>query len=306
MNDVSARCLQAQGLLTISKGYETLLPMGPWMVTKDEVRQSAAALGEDLHQRSRSVRCPHIGDALQHPEVGFTWAVARGSARPGRCARDRLAAPGPGMYHDPPLLAVPGDTMRVEMKSIGWLSNPVVAAQRSCAGKTLVSLCSTRSRGTAASVWRSPTAVMLSVAALTDAVANKGIPMNRDRRRMLALGASALAGPVFIKRAVAADGAALVQAAVDRFARIPATASCLVVVDHPRAPRGGPRTIPPRACSSAARSRRSSWRATCATSRKAGSPWTGSWRSATRRGHSNSTVFLDLGGGTGGTACSRP
>jgi hypothetical protein len=76
---------------------------------------------------------------------------------------------------------------------------------------------------------------MLSVSALTDAVTNKGIPMNRDRRRMLALGASALAGPVFIKRAAAADGAALVQAAVDRFAHIPATASCLVVADHPGA-----------------------------------------------------------------------
>ena len=60
--------------------------------------------------------------------------------------------------------------------------------------------------------------------------------MNPDRRRILALGASALAGPVFIKRAAAADGAALAQAAVDRFARIPATASCLVVVDHPGAP----------------------------------------------------------------------
>jgi beta-lactamase class A len=77
---------------------------------------------------------------------------------------------------------------------------------------------------------------MLSVAALTEAVTNKRIPMNPDRRRMLALGASALAGPLFIKRAVAADGAAPVQAAIDRFARIPATASCLVVVDQPGAP----------------------------------------------------------------------
>jgi 2-keto-4-pentenoate hydratase/2-oxohepta-3-ene-1,7-dioic acid hydratase in catechol pathway len=34
------------------------------------------------------------------------------------------------MYHDPPLLAVPGDTMRVEIESIGVLANPVVAAPR--------------------------------------------------------------------------------------------------------------------------------------------------------------------------------
>ena len=60
--------------------------------------------------------------------------------------------------------------------------------------------------------------------------------MNRDRRRMLALAASALAGPAFIKQAAAAEGAARVQAAVDRFARIPATASCLVAVDHPTTP----------------------------------------------------------------------
>ena len=60
--------------------------------------------------------------------------------------------------------------------------------------------------------------------------------MNRDRRRMLALAASALAGPAFIKPAAAAEGAARAQAAVDRFARIPATASCLVVVDHPATP----------------------------------------------------------------------
>ena len=60
--------------------------------------------------------------------------------------------------------------------------------------------------------------------------------MNRDRRRILALAASALAGPAFIKQAAAAEGAARAQAAVDRFARIPATASCLVVVDHPTTP----------------------------------------------------------------------
>lgn len=37
---------------------------------------------------------------------------------------------------------------------------------------------------------------------------------------MLALGASALAAPVLSKRAVAADGAARSQAAVDRFAQL--------------------------------------------------------------------------------------
>ena len=90
INDVSARCLQAQGLLTISKGYETFCPMGPWMVTKDNPG-SATALGEDLYQRARGVRRAHIGDAVQHQAV-HRIAVASVSARSGRRARHRFAA----------------------------------------------------------------------------------------------------------------------------------------------------------------------------------------------------------------------
>ena len=74
------------------------------------------------------MRGAHLGDALQYQAVHL-GAVAGVSARSG----DVLATgspPGPGMYHDPPLLAVPGDTMRVEIESIGVLANPVVAAQR--------------------------------------------------------------------------------------------------------------------------------------------------------------------------------
>jgi acylpyruvate hydrolase len=38
--------------------------------------------------------------------------------------------PGPGMYHDPPILAKVGDVMRIEVEKIGVLENPVVAANR--------------------------------------------------------------------------------------------------------------------------------------------------------------------------------
>jgi beta-lactamase class A len=56
-----------------------------------------------------------------------------------------------------------------------------------------------------------------------------------DRRSVLALTASALATPAIIRRAAAADAGARVQAAVDRFAKLPATASCLIVAGHPTA-----------------------------------------------------------------------
>jgi beta-lactamase class A len=59
--------------------------------------------------------------------------------------------------------------------------------------------------------------------------------MNFDRRRTLALAASALAAPALVGRA-RAQGGGHVQAAIDRFAKLPATASGLVIADHPTAP----------------------------------------------------------------------
>ena len=128
INDVSARCLQAQGLLTISKGFETFCPMGPWMVTADEI-PDPQTLSVKTYINEREVCVAHTSEMLFNVRQ-FIAALSRVfPLEPG----DVLATgspPGPGMYHDPPLLAVPGDTMRVEVEKIGVLSNPVVAATR--------------------------------------------------------------------------------------------------------------------------------------------------------------------------------
>lgn len=60
--------------------------------------------------------------------------------------------------------------------------------------------------------------------------------MTINRRRVLALAASAVAAPAVIERAVARDGGDRVQAAVARFAKLPVTSSCLVAGAHPSAP----------------------------------------------------------------------
>lgn len=128
INDVSARCLQAQGLLTISKGYETFCPMGPWMVTKDEI-PDPQQLWVKTYINGREVCVAHTSEMLFNIRQFIASLSRVFPLDPG----DVLATgspPGPGMYHDPPLLAVPGDTMRVEIESIGVLSNPVIAAQR--------------------------------------------------------------------------------------------------------------------------------------------------------------------------------
>lgn len=128
INDVSARCLQAQGLLTISKGYETFCPMGPWMVTKDEI-PDPQQLSVKTYINDREVCVAHTSEMLFNIKQFIASLSRVFPLDPG----DVLATgspPGPGMYHNPPLLAVPGDTMRVEVEKIGTLINPVVAATR--------------------------------------------------------------------------------------------------------------------------------------------------------------------------------
>ncbi len=128
MNDVSARCLQAQGLLTISKGFETFCPIGPWMVTKDEI-PDPQNLTVRTYLNDLEVCKAHTSEMLFTIRQFIASLSRVFPLEPG----DVLATgspPGPGMYHDPPILAKVGDIMRIEVEKIGTLSNPVVAATR--------------------------------------------------------------------------------------------------------------------------------------------------------------------------------
>jgi acylpyruvate hydrolase len=128
MNDVSARCLQAQGLLTISKGFETFCPIGPWMVTTDEI-PDPQTLTVRTYLNDLEVCKAHTSEMLFTIRQFIASLSRVFPLEPG----DVLATgspPGPGMYHDPPILAQVGDVMRVEIEKIGVLANPVVAASR--------------------------------------------------------------------------------------------------------------------------------------------------------------------------------
>jgi 2-keto-4-pentenoate hydratase/2-oxohepta-3-ene-1,7-dioic acid hydratase in catechol pathway len=128
INDVSARCLQAQGLLTIAKGFETFCPMGPWIVTADEIPDPQTLRVRTLIN-DREVSVAHTSEMLFSVRQFIASLSRIFPLDPG----DVLATgspPGPGMYQDPPLLVTPGDTMHIEVENIGVLSNPVVAAGR--------------------------------------------------------------------------------------------------------------------------------------------------------------------------------
>ena len=68
--------------------------------------------------------------------------------------------------------------------------------------------------------------------------------MKLNRRGVLMLYATAMAAPAVIGRAIAQDNGR-VQAAVARFAGLPATASCLIVAEHPTAPWQAATTLKP-------------------------------------------------------------
>jgi acylpyruvate hydrolase len=128
MNDVSARCLQAQGLLTISKGFETFCPIGPWLVTKDEI-PDPQDLTVRTYLNNLEICRAHTSEMLFTIRQFIASLSRVFPLEPG----DVMATgspPGPGMYHDPPILAKVGDVMRIEIEKIGTLENPVVAATR--------------------------------------------------------------------------------------------------------------------------------------------------------------------------------
>ncbi|HID56795.1 TPA: FAA hydrolase family protein, partial [Candidatus Poribacteria bacterium] len=124
LNDVTARDLQfAEKQWTRAKSLDTFCPMGPALVSKEEVQDPhhlriRCYLNEELMQDSTTENfifdIPHLVSFLSH---SFTLlpgdVIATGT--PG----------GVGAFRQPPVFLKPGDRVRVEVEGIGSLSNPV-------------------------------------------------------------------------------------------------------------------------------------------------------------------------------------
>jgi 2-keto-4-pentenoate hydratase/2-oxohepta-3-ene-1,7-dioic acid hydratase in catechol pathway len=123
---VSSRSLQfrsAQWLL--GKAIDTFLPLGPYLVTADEV-PDPQALG---------IRCLVNDEVLQSSDTGqMVFGVAELvsfisrtiTLEPGDLLVTGTPA-GVGMAADPPRFLRPGDRMRVEIDGLGELENTVRA-----------------------------------------------------------------------------------------------------------------------------------------------------------------------------------
>ena len=125
VNDVSVRDWQARSpTLTLGKSFDTHGPIGPWIVTPDEIENPHAldvrtyVNGEPrqaFNTRDMIWNCYRLVELLS---TVFTLepgdVVSTGTGR------------GVGMRRDPPSFLQPGDVVRIEIEAIGAIENRVI------------------------------------------------------------------------------------------------------------------------------------------------------------------------------------
>ncbi len=124
LNDISARDLQfSDGQWIRGKSLDTFCPMGPWLVTPDEIRDP----------QNLKIRCAVNGTLLQDSNTSemifkipeLIEFITRGiTLNPG----DVIATGTPhgvGVFREPKIFLKDGDTVEVSIESIGTLRNKV-------------------------------------------------------------------------------------------------------------------------------------------------------------------------------------
>jgi 2-keto-4-pentenoate hydratase/2-oxohepta-3-ene-1,7-dioic acid hydratase in catechol pathway len=124
-NDVSARNLQfGDGQWVRGKSLDTFCPLGPWLVTPDEIPdpQNLAVRtmlnGEVMQDSTTAEMIFDVRDLIAFASRAFTLlpgdVIATGTP------------PGVGVFRDPPVFLKDGDEITVEVEGIGKLTNRCV------------------------------------------------------------------------------------------------------------------------------------------------------------------------------------
>jgi 2,4-didehydro-3-deoxy-L-rhamnonate hydrolase len=149
-NDVSARDLQGakpalrpgergDGQWLRAKGSDTFLPLGPALVTADEVDPASCHVrswvlsGSTGPEQGREAAVPHPMQAGTTADMIFDvpylieFVSAVITLEPGDLIITGTPS-GVGVFRTPPVFVRPGDVMIVEIGGVGHLENPVLAA----------------------------------------------------------------------------------------------------------------------------------------------------------------------------------
>ena len=125
INDISARDQRRDGQWFFSKGQDSYAPLGPWIVTADEIDDPQnldfrlTVNGEQKQNSNTRHMLFTIAQLIEDISSGVTLepgdVIATGSAE------------GVGAAQNPPQFLRPGDTVELTIAKIGTLTNPVVA-----------------------------------------------------------------------------------------------------------------------------------------------------------------------------------
>lgn len=125
VNDVSVRDWQARvRTMTIGKSFDTHGPMGPWIVTADEIgdphalRLQTRVNGDKRQDSNTKELIFDCFDLVEHLSTAFTLL-------PGDVIATGTPA-GVGIAFKPPKLLVAGDVVRIEIEGIGALQNEII------------------------------------------------------------------------------------------------------------------------------------------------------------------------------------
>ena len=131
LNDVSARDFSLRVLLgtpgpsDIQKSFDTFAPMGPCLVTRDEI-PDPHALGIRLRIGDEVLQDDTTGSMVHGIPAIIAYLSSIATLEPGDVISTGTPS-GVGFTRTPPRWLRPGETVRIEIDKIGVLENPVVA-----------------------------------------------------------------------------------------------------------------------------------------------------------------------------------
>jgi 2-keto-4-pentenoate hydratase/2-oxohepta-3-ene-1,7-dioic acid hydratase in catechol pathway len=129
-NDITARDIQREemksGVFSLSKGIDTFCPLGPWIVTPDEI-SDPRNLAMELRVNGESRQVSHTSRmSVTVPEIISHYSAMGYS--PGDVLSTGTVAGVAGFSEDPASLYLrPGDVVEAEIEHVGVLRNPVIS-----------------------------------------------------------------------------------------------------------------------------------------------------------------------------------
>jgi len=124
-NDVGSRSVQFHNeQRDLGKNFDTFCPMGPCIVTRDELTDWEGVRIES-HVNGELQQSERVAEQIGPPPVAIEWLSSVITLQPGDCLMTGTPA-GCGTFQDPPRFLEPGDSVTVSASGIGELTNPVV------------------------------------------------------------------------------------------------------------------------------------------------------------------------------------